>query len=113
MDAENRVTRRLAAIFAADVVGYSALTEAHEAGTLAALRRVWGEVFNPAVARHQGRIVKMMGDGALVEFASVVGAVECAIAFQRAMAERKGDGKLAFRIGINLGEIVIEGDDIL
>src|SRR5215468_8994200 len=110
---EQHITRRLAAIFAADVVGYSALTEADEAGTLAALRQVWSEIFNPAVARHQGRIVKMMGDGALVEFASVVGAVECAIAFQRAMAARKTDRKLTFRVGINLGEIVIEGDDIL
>lgn len=113
MHAENQVTRRLAAILAADVVGYSALTEADEAGTLATLKQVWGEVFDPTVARYQGRIVKTMGDGALVEFGSVVGAVECAIEFQRAMAERKGDGKLAFRIGINLGEIVIEGDDIL
>src|SRR4029450_13658544 len=102
MDAEHQVTRRLAAIFAADVVGYSALTEADEAGTLAALKRVWSEVFNPLVARHQGRIVKMMGDGALVEFASVVGAVECAIAFQRALADQRTDRKLAFRVGINL-----------
>jgi adenylate cyclase len=113
MDAEHQVKRRLAAIFAADVVGYSALTEADEAGTLGELRQIWSEIFNPAVAEHEGRIVKMMGDGALVEFASVVGAVECAIAFQRAMAERKTARKLAFRVGINLGEIVIEGDDIL
>ena len=62
---EQHITRRLAAIFAADVVGYSALTEADEAGTLAALRQVWSDIFNPAVAKHQGRIVKMMGDGAL------------------------------------------------
>ena len=108
--------RRLAAILAADVVGYSRMVGEDEAGTLAALRRVWSEVFNPAVARHRGRIVKMMGDGALVEFASAVDAVECAVAIQTAMGERAaGDNRNAirFRIGINLGDIVIDGEDIL
>ena len=82
------VTRRLAAILAADVVGYSAMMGADEDGTLAALRQIWADTFNPAVAARRGRIVKMMGDGALVEFGSVVDAVECALAVQRAMAER-------------------------
>ena len=89
------------------------MMEADEAGTLAALRQVWSETFNPAVAARHGRIVKMMGDGALVEFASVVDAVECAVALQRAMGERNRDERpIEFRIGINLGDIVIEGDDI-
>lgn len=110
---EQQITRRLAAIFAADVVGYSAKTEADEAGTLAALRLVWSEIFNPLVVRHHGRIVKMMGDGALVEFASVVSAVDCAVSFQRALAQQTTRPSLQFRIGINLGEIVIDGDDIL
>ena len=112
--AEQQITRRLAAILAADVVGYSRMMGADEAGTLAALRRIWDETFNPAVAERRGRIVKMMGDGALVEFGSVVDAVECAVAIQRAMGERNLDRRAAveFRIGINLGDIVIEGDDI-
>jgi adenylate cyclase len=111
---EGAVQRRLAAILAADVVGYSRMTGADEAGTIAALRQIWSEIFNPAVAARRGRIVKMMGDGALVEFASVVDAVECAVAIQRAMGERNlaAGRAIEFRIGINLGEIVIEGDDI-
>jgi adenylate cyclase len=112
--AEQRITRRLAAILAADVVGYSRMMGADEAGTLAALRRVWDETFNPAVTERGGRIVKTMGDGALVEFASVVDAVECAAAIQRAMQERnrRTEQPVLFRIGINLGDIVIEGEDI-
>jgi adenylate cyclase len=114
--AEGRVQRRLAAILAADVVGYSRLMGEDEAGTLAALTEVWTERFNPLVAAHRGRIVKTMGDGALVEFASVVDAVECAVAVQNAMAAHSAarpDGKpIVFRIGVNLGDIVIEGDDI-
>ena len=86
--AEDRVQRRLAAILAADVVGYSSMMGADENGTLAALRQIWSETFNPVVAARHGRIVKMMGDGALVEFGSVVEAVECAVAIQRAMRER-------------------------
>lgn len=111
---EKPVTRRLAAILAADVAGYSKMMSADEAGTLAAMRQIWSEVFNPAVARRQGRIVKMIGDGALVEFHSAVDAVECAVAVQRAMDERNlaTERPVEFRIGINLGEIVIDGDDI-
>ena len=111
---EQQLTRRLAAILAADVVGYSRMMGADEAGTVAALRKVWSETFNPAVAARHGRIVKMMGDGALVEFGSVVDAVECAVAVQRAMGERNraAERPVTFRIGINLGDIVIEGDDI-
>ena len=108
------VTRRLAAVLAADVVGYSKMMGVDEAGTLAALRDIWSEHFNPAIAEHNGRIAKMMGDGALAEFASVVDAVSCAIAFQRRMAERNDDADhvIEFRIGVNLGDIVIEDGDI-
>ena len=101
--------RRLAAILAADVVGYSALMGADEAGTLAHLKTCESEVIEPLVARFKGRIVKRMGDGYLVEFASVVAAVECALAWQAAMAER---APIQVRIGVNLGDIIIEGDDI-
>jgi adenylate cyclase len=112
--AEEAITRRLAAILAADVVGYSRMMGAHEASTLAAMRKIWSETFNPAIAERHGRIVKMMGDGALVEFHSVVDAVECAVAIQRAMGKRNRAAELPieFRIGINLGEIVLDGDDI-
>ena len=113
---EGRVQRRLAAILAADVAGYSRLMGADESATLAALREVWTERFNPTVAAHAGRIVKMMGDGALVEFASVVDAVECAVAFQHGMADhnaaRPDRAPIEFRIGVNLGDIIIDGDDI-
>ena len=111
---EQQITRRLAAILAADIASYSSMMERDEAGTLAALRQIWHETFNPAVAARHGRIVKMMGDGAMVEFASVVDAVECAISIQRAMGERNraAERPMAFRIGINLGVVVIEGEDI-
>ena len=111
---EPRIARRLAAILAADIAGYGRMIHADEAGTLAALGTIWRETFNPAVAARRGRIVKMMGDGALVEFASVVDAVECGVAIQHAMAERNrgADQAIAFRIGINLGDVVVEGDDI-
>ncbi|MDH3666499.1 MAG: tetratricopeptide repeat protein [Paracoccaceae bacterium] len=102
--------RRLSAILAADVVGYSALMAENEAGTMAALRAHRAEVFDPETERHGGRIVKLMGDGALVEFPSVVDAVECALAVQSALAEQGGPIKL--RIGINLGDVILEGDDI-
>jgi len=112
-----RVDRRLAAIFAADVVGYSRLLEANEAGTLAAIRRVRKQLFEPLVAEHKGRIVKLMGDGAIVEFASVVDAVACAVAFQKSVAidqaEAPPDRLIAFRIGINLGDVVVEDEDLL
>jgi adenylate cyclase len=111
---EQQIKRRLAAILAADVAGYSSMMSSDEAGTIAALRRVWAEIFNPAVASHHGRIVKMMGDGALVEFGSAVDAVECAVSVQRAMRDQRTTAQksIEFRIGLNLGEIVIEEDDI-
>ena len=108
--------RRLAAILAADVVGYARLMGADEAGTLAALKAHRKALFDPTVATHQGRIVKLMGDGALVEFASLVAAVECAVAIQHGMAERNAgvadEHRIVFRIGINLGEVIVDGDDI-
>jgi adenylate cyclase len=104
-----RAHRRLAAVLAADVVGYSRLMGADEAGALAALRALWADVFNPAVALHNGRVVKLIGDGALVEFGSAVDAVDCALAIQRSL---QNAGGLTLRIGINLGDVVIEGDDI-
>ena len=114
--AGERLQRRLAAILAADVVGYSRLMAADEGGTLAALTTCRRELIDPMIAKHGGRIVKLMGDGALVEFASVVDAVECAVAIQRAMREINADGSedrsMVFRIGINLGDVIIEGDDI-
>src|SRR5262245_30284813 len=102
--------RRLAAILAADVAGYSRLMGTDEAGTLAALKAVRREVVDPAIAEHNGRIVKTTGDGMLVEFASAVDAVTCAMAVQEKMAAR--GGTLAFRVGINVGDIIIDGDDI-
>ena len=112
---EQQITRRLAAILAADVAGFTSMVGADETGTLGLLRQIWAEIFNPAVAARNGRIVKTMGDGALVEFGSVVDAVECAVAIQRAMVERNraAERPIAFRIGINLGDILIDGDDIL
>jgi adenylate cyclase len=112
---EQQISRRLAAILAADVAGYTRMMEAGEASTIAAMRQIWNETFNPTVAAHHGRIVKMMGDGALVEFSSVVDAVECAVAIQRAMGVRNlaAERRVEFRVGINLGDIVLEGDDIL
>jgi len=111
-----RIQRRLAAILAADVVGYSRLMETDEGGTLAALRAHRKELIDPKIAEHGGRIVKLMGDGALVEFASVVDAVECAVAIQRAIAELSAgnpeDRRIVFRIGITVGDIIIEGEDI-
>ena len=92
MMADTKPQRRLAAVLAADVVGYSRLIEADEAGTLAAMRQLWSETFNPAVAANRGRVVKMMGDGALVEFGSAVDAVECAISIQRSLAQRARPG---------------------
>ncbi len=108
--------RRLAAILAADVVGYTRLMGADEAGTLSRLKALRGEIIDPEIARYNGRIVKLMGDGALVEFASVVDAVACAVAIQRANAARDADlaqgERLALRIGVNLGDVIVEGDDI-
>src|SRR5271154_697221 len=115
-DQPSRVERRLAAIFAADVAGYSRLMGLDEAGTARILRehRV---IADAVVAKHGGRIVKTTGDGLLIEFPSVVDAVECAVAVQLVMSERNEgvpqDRQMLFRIGINLGDILIEGDDIL
>src|SRR5215510_7489314 len=107
--------RHLAAILAADVVGYSALMERDEAGTFARLKAGRKQLFEPEIERHHGRIFKLLGDGLLAEFASVVDAVECAVALQRGLAERNAsvpdDERFQVRIGINLGEVIVEGED--
>jgi TolB-like protein/class 3 adenylate cyclase len=105
------VERRLAAILAADVVGYSKLMAKDEAGTLVALKAHREELFDPETEKRGGRIVKLMGDGVLVEFPSVVDAVECAIAIQNALAN-DNSGPINLRIGINLGDVIVEGDDL-
>ena len=114
--AEQRVQRRLAAIMSADVVAYSRLMAADETGTLGRLKALRREIIDPLIARHSGRFVKLMGDGALVEFASVVDAVNCAVAIQEAVAADQtsapADQRIEFRIGINLGDIIVDGDDI-
>jgi TolB-like protein/class 3 adenylate cyclase len=111
-----RVERRLTAIFAADVAGYSRLMGLNEAGTLARLRAHRHELIDPKINEHKGRIVKTTGDGILIEFPSVVEAVTCAVAVQRGMAERNAaipeDQRIVFRVGVNLGDIIIDGDDI-
>jgi len=109
-------TRRLAAILAADVAGYSRLMGADEEGTLERLKALRGELLDPKIVEHRGRIVKTTGDGMLVEFASVVDAVRCAVAVQQAMADRNtgvtADNRIELRIGINLGDVIVEGDDL-
>src|SRR5712671_4500587 len=114
--ASDRVQRRLTAILAADVAGYSRLMGLDEAGTARTLHEHRAAV-DPIIANHGGRIVKTTGDGVLLEFPSIVAAVECAIAMQKLMAERNADvpedRRMLFRIGINLGDVLIEGDDIL
>jgi adenylate cyclase len=116
VDQSPQVERKLAAILAADVVGYSRLMGQDETGTLARLKALRRELVEPLIARHHGRIVKLMGDGALTEFASVVDAVACAVEIQRGMAERTAampeDQRIAFRIGVNLGDLIIDGDDL-
>ena len=109
-----RVERRLTAILTADVAGYSRLMGFDEVGTLKALKSHRKEVVDPAIAAHNGRIVKTTGDGMLVEFPSVVDAVTCAVAVQSTMVERNECAvvKINFRIGINIGDIIIDGDDI-
>jgi TolB-like protein/class 3 adenylate cyclase len=111
------VERKLAAILAADMVGYSRLMGADEAGTIARQRDHRQDLIDPEIAKHNGRVVKTTGDGLLAEFASVVDAVQCAVAVQRAMSEREvdlpEDRRIRYRIGVNLGDIVVEGDDIL
>ena len=102
------VERRLAAIMSADVAGYSRLMGKDETGTLSALKALRKDVFAPQVAAHKGRIVKLMGDGALVEFPSIVNAVNCAIAVQRALA----DQTIQLRLRINLGHILLQVSDL-
>ena len=108
--------RKLTAILSADVVGYSGLMEADETGTLQRLKINRSTIFDPQVATHGGRVFKLMGDGALVEFSSVIAAVNCALAIQdlteKAATEIAETGRIRYRIGINLGEVIVEGDDI-
>ena len=114
--AEGRTERRLAAILAADVVGYSRLIRADEEGTLDRLKALRNKIIDPKVAEHNGRIVKLMGDGMLAEFASVVDAVGAAIEAQRSITEHNAglpeEKRIEFRVGINLADVVIDGDDI-
>src|SRR5262249_19628663 len=114
--AEERAQRRLAAILAADVAGYSRLMGADEEGTLGRLKSHRKDLLDPKIAEHRGRIVKTTGDGLLAEFASVVDALRCAIEVQRGMAERNApmppEQRIEFRLGLNVGDIVIDAGDI-
>src|SRR5271155_3948903 len=111
-----RVERRLAAILAADIAGYSRLMGQDEAGTLARLKALRRELIDPKIAEHKGRIVKTTGDGILIVFPSVVEAVACAVAVQRGMPEHNAqipeDKRIIFRVGIHQGDIIVEDDDI-
>ena len=113
---EQRVQRRLAAILAADVVGYSRLVEADEAGTVARLKTLQTDLIHPMIDQDGGRVVKVMGDGVLVEFGSSVDAVRNALAIQREIAQRNQDlpeeNRMVFRVGVNIGDVIIDGDDI-
>src|ERR1039457_3116065 len=113
---EARVERRLVAILAADVAAYSRLMGVDEEGTLAALKRYRRELVDPKITEHRGRIVKTTGDGMLVEFGSVVDAVRCAVDTQRGMAERNADvpieRRIELRMGINVGDIISDANDI-
>ena len=108
--------RRLTAILAADVVGYSRLMGVDETGTLAALKTLQTDFIDGKITEHQGRTVKLTGDGILVEFPSVVNAVACAVELQRGMRDRNAgipqDRRIEFRIGVNLGDVIVEGKDI-
>ena len=108
--------RRLAAILALDIVGYSRLMEQNETGTLTALKALLGDILEPGIARHHGRIVKHLGDGAIVEFASAVNAVQCAVELQSSIesanADLPVDRRLVLRLGINLGDVMVEGGDL-
>src|SRR3954452_3773535 len=108
--------RRLTAILAADVVGYSRLMGADEAGTLSALKAVRDEVIDQKIAEHQGRIVKLIGDGILAEFPSVVSAVACATEVQRRVEKQNTNlpqsRRIEFRVGVNVGDVIVEGEDI-
>src|SRR4030095_11957272 len=113
---EERVDRRLAAIFAGDIAGYGRLMGSDEEGTLRRLKAHRKELVDPKIAEYRGRTVKTTGDGMLVEFVSVVDAVRCAVDIQRGMLERdadlSADNRIQFRIGINVGDIIIDGGDI-
>jgi adenylate cyclase len=113
---EQRVERRLAAILAADVVGYSRLMGANEVGTLRALKSLRKEIVDPALTAHGGRIVKLTGDGILIEFKSAVDAVACAVEVQRAMARRNAgtlaDRRIEYRAGVNIGDVIVDGEDL-
>ena len=110
------LARRLLAILAADVVGYSRLMDADEPGTIARLKAVRSDVLDPLVVKHRGHLVKLMGDGALVTFDSVVDAVTCAIEAQQAMAARNAAvpeaERMVFRVGVNLGDVALVDNDI-
>ncbi|MBA3447921.1 MAG: adenylate/guanylate cyclase domain-containing protein, partial [Pseudaminobacter sp.] len=112
----DRVQRRLAAILAADVVGYSRLITIDEEGTLARLKRRLRDIVSPLVATHRGRVFKVMGDGLLVVFGSAVDAVKCAIQVQAAMdaanSSEQSDCAIRLRIGINMGDVVVDGGDL-
>jgi adenylate cyclase len=115
---ERRIAaRKLAAILAADMAGYSRLTRADEEGTIARLRTVRRDLIDPVLDAHGGQMVKTTGDGFLIEFGSVVDAVRCAVALQRGMISRNrdvlADNRILFRMGINLGDVVVEGADLL
>src|SRR5262245_17907635 len=114
--AQERLQRRLAAILAADVVGYSRLMETDEAGMLAALKARRKEVLEPLAAKHKGRVFKVTGDGVLVEFASAVNAVQCAVELQQGMAAANDgqakDTQVVLRIGVSLGDVMVEGGDL-
>jgi class 3 adenylate cyclase len=115
-DRDAAQARRIAAILAADVAGYSRLVEADEEGTLGRLKVLRAEVVDPKIAQHRGRIVKTTGDGLLVEFASAVDAVRCAVVVQRRMAGAAAEPperRIQFRVGINVGDVLADGDDIL
>src|SRR5215467_1627060 len=109
-------TRRLAAILAADIAGYSRLIGSDEAGTLGRLRAIRAELIDPAIATHHGRLVKTTGDGLLVEFGSVIDGLRCATEIQAGMAERNApvpqSDRIEFRMGLNVGDIVVEDGDI-
>jgi adenylate cyclase len=111
-----REQRRLAAIVAADVVGYSRLMGRDESGTLDRLRKNRAERLDPALAKYRGRLVKLTGDGALVEFGSAVDALSAAIEFQQAMVEfnrdQPADTALVFRMGLHLGDLIVDGEDL-
>ena len=111
---DEHADRRLVAILAADVVGYSRMMSTDEAATLAALKHHRQSVFDPAVAGHNGRVVKLMGDGTLVQFGSVVDAVNCALALQRGQADGVDPAfpEIVLRIGINVGDVKVDGEDI-